>query len=252
MAGKSKSKTKGGPRLSIIPARAVTDPEICAQALRVLALLGRHTDDQGWCRRSQVTMAEELCCDRRTIQRGLAQLEANGYVERRPEGRGNIEPERSHFPFASYSYRVILDPVEGSVDEEGGCAPVRRGGAHPEAQGVRSQARRGCADTRAPLTERPLVNDPLLTKSADAPRALERRGDPALWELAAKVLDPGWLEKLQTFGANFAMDASHPPRVVVDFPRAFAEQYVRGARKKLETALGGDVLFRYAGREGQP
>jgi DNA-binding MarR family transcriptional regulator len=79
MTAKAKSPTY---RYSIIPARAVTDPNITAQALRVLALLGRHTDENGWCRRSQVKMASELSCGRATVQRGLDELVAAGYVEK--------------------------------------------------------------------------------------------------------------------------------------------------------------------------
>ena len=37
-------------RLSIIPAGAVIDQRLKAQDVRVLSLLGRHTDANGWCR----------------------------------------------------------------------------------------------------------------------------------------------------------------------------------------------------------
>lgn len=49
-----------GPRLSIIPARAATDKALKPRDLQVLCVLGRHTDDLGWCRRSQVKMANEM------------------------------------------------------------------------------------------------------------------------------------------------------------------------------------------------
>src|ERR1700761_976854 len=100
-------------RYSIIPARAITDPNVTAQALRVLALLGRHSDDNGWCRRSQVRMAKELGCSRGTIQNALDLLIGHengmGYVERREETRPGVAPEEGRHPHCSYSYRVRLD-----------------------------------------------------------------------------------------------------------------------------------------------
>jgi len=47
-------------RYSITPAAAATDPRLEPQDLQVLCLLGRHTDRNGWCQRSQVKMAGEL------------------------------------------------------------------------------------------------------------------------------------------------------------------------------------------------
>ena len=96
------------PRLSIIPAGAVTDPSLEPRDLQVLCLLGRHTDkDSGWCRRSQVKMAREISCGRATLQRSLERLVDAGWVQKRqwnvPEG---VEPGQ---PSASYLYRVILD-----------------------------------------------------------------------------------------------------------------------------------------------
>ncbi|ODN70203.1 hypothetical protein [Methylobrevis pamukkalensis] len=49
-----------GPRYSIIPAGAVVDPRLEGRDLQVLALLGIHANELGWCRRSQVTMRGSL------------------------------------------------------------------------------------------------------------------------------------------------------------------------------------------------
>lgn len=93
-----------GPRLSIIPRAAILDDRLEGQDLRVLALLGSHTDNAGWCSRSQVKMARELKCGRATVWRSLGRLIECGYLEQRvllrPDGG-----DRAH------EYRVLLDEV---------------------------------------------------------------------------------------------------------------------------------------------
>ena len=89
-------------RYAIIPAAAITDPEIAPRILQVLCLLGRHTDENGWCRRSQVKMADELNCGRATVQRALQHLYAAGYVQRRDEGalhHGGVETRKQPFEY---------------------------------------------------------------------------------------------------------------------------------------------------------
>ena len=71
------------PRLSIIPAGAVTDRSLEPRDLQVLCLLGRHTDKAGWCVRSQVKMASEIDCGRSSVQRSLERLYEAGWVEKR-------------------------------------------------------------------------------------------------------------------------------------------------------------------------
>ena len=126
------------PRLSIIPAGAITDSRLTPRALQVLCLLGRHTDDGGWCRIRQTKMAEELHCARSTIQVALDCLYEAKWVERRLNGRiGAVDPDPDH-PYASHSYRVVLDHPcdddgiceENIVSEiEGGVPDLEEGGA---------------------------------------------------------------------------------------------------------------------------
>ncbi|MBW9062391.1 helix-turn-helix domain-containing protein [Rhizobium herbae] len=89
-------------RFSIIPAWIVTDTRLKGGDLRVLCLLGSFTNKEGWCRRSQVKMAEELGCGRSTVQASLNRLYQVGVVEKREvdsiDGR-----DSAHY------YRVILD-----------------------------------------------------------------------------------------------------------------------------------------------
>lgn len=96
-------------RFSVIPAGAITDARLTPRALQVLCLLGRHTNDAGWCSRSQVKMARELGCGRSTIYDAASLLFECGWVERRANGRGGRAPIDGEQPFAAYSYRVLLD-----------------------------------------------------------------------------------------------------------------------------------------------
>lgn len=101
-------------RLSIIPARAATDRALKPRDLQVLCVLGRSTDNLGWCRRSQVKMAEEMGCARSTVFEAIERLIEAGYLERhvQVEDNGRDSP---------HVYRVVLDPQHpdpGSVPEE--------------------------------------------------------------------------------------------------------------------------------------
>lgn len=127
-----------GPRLSIIPAGAVTDRSLEPRDLQVLGLLGCYTDKSGWCRRSQVKMATQLHCGRSSVQRSLENLVTAGWVEKKRPPWGPADGQPSN----SYMYRVILDRddfvVEDAEDrenepdesyaenatEEGQCPPV--------------------------------------------------------------------------------------------------------------------------------
>lgn len=91
------------PRLSIIPARAATDRALKPRDLQVLCVLGRHTDDLGWCRRSQVKMAQEMDCARSTVFESISRLVETGYLEKHVQETDSGR-DSAHF------YRVILDP----------------------------------------------------------------------------------------------------------------------------------------------
>ncbi len=110
------------PRLSIIPYAAVTDARLEGRDLQVLALLGGHTDDNGWCRRSQVKMAKQLECARSTIQLSLSRLVAAGWVEQ------HVAPRDSGAD-AAHIYRVILDPRQRGVDQSAGRLLGAEGGS---------------------------------------------------------------------------------------------------------------------------
>ena len=93
-----------GPRYAVIPAAAATDAHIKPRDLQLLCVLGRHTDDLGWCRRSQVKMASEMGCSRGTVFNAIERLIKRGYLERHI-----VESESGRD--SAHLYRVVLDPV---------------------------------------------------------------------------------------------------------------------------------------------
>lgn len=137
-------------RFSIIPAGAIIDRRLEPRDLQVLALLGRHTKNGGWCYRSQVKMAAELGCGRGSIQRSLDRLVEAGWVEKRLRGRGDAEPDATKQPFAAHAYRPIFDnaiPEEilSRIDEQAAAEAAAddaesQGGCPPVGTGVPSQA----------------------------------------------------------------------------------------------------------------
>jgi hypothetical protein len=142
-------------RYSIIPAGAIIDPRLNGRALQVLCLLGRHVDDNGWCRRSQTKMAEELSCHRSTIQAGLELLYETEWVERRLEGRGRTGPDETKQPFSAHSYRVRLDRDDLLMVPE-----------IPGTQGARKIRHPGAGSDPAPL-EGPLLKDTERERASD-------------------------------------------------------------------------------------
>lgn len=93
------------PRFSIIPAGAVTDSNLEPRDLQVLCLFGRHIDDKGWCRRSQVKMAKEIGCARSTVQASIDRLVTAGWLEKRVDN----DPHTPGIRASAFEYRVLLD-----------------------------------------------------------------------------------------------------------------------------------------------
>lgn len=127
-----------GPRLSVIPARAATDRALKPRDLQVLCVLGRHTDDLGWCRRSQVRMADEIGCARSTVFEAIERLVAAGYLERHVMASDSGRD-------SAHVYRVILDqrhPDPGSIppgDDDEAADQAGASGARREADPARDR-----------------------------------------------------------------------------------------------------------------
>jgi hypothetical protein len=136
--------SSGRQRFSIIPAAAVTDRRLEPRDLQVLCLLGRHTDNHGWCCRSQVKMARELACGRATVQRSLTRLVDAGYLEHRAIYRDSGAD-------AAHEYRVLLDTRDGAEipQHATGEIPQFDGGEIPHLDGGEISHRKGGAHTWA-------------------------------------------------------------------------------------------------------
>ena len=163
-------------RFSIIPGWIVTDPRLKGRDLQVLCLLGRYTDRQGWCVRSQVKMAGQLNCARSTVQLSLDRLVTIGAVEKRAgvsrDGRDT-----------SYWYRVIYDRAvvaeemavwdEGEADDLPDEAVDEAGGN----LGIQSLETMASGQTPADISAPPA--DPASAPPAD-PRSAPYKNDPTL------------------------------------------------------------------------
>lgn len=71
-----------GQRYSIIPGDAVIDQRVKDTHLRVLTILGRHTDRNGWCKVSQKKIADQIGKSRETVNRAVKQLCELGYLRK--------------------------------------------------------------------------------------------------------------------------------------------------------------------------
>jgi hypothetical protein len=188
-------------RFSVIPAGAITDESLEPRDLQVLCLLGRHTNDMGWCWRSQVKMARELRCGRSSVQRSIERLVDAGWVEKKLRGRDGTEPNEDKQPFAPYAYRVCLDgddrkaAIHATQDRapEGGEVPISGQevptGGHPGAQ---PYVGTGCPATDGHPYEGSPEGSPLEPDERESPRAREgeERGErlvrvKAKWPTAA-------------------------------------------------------------------
>lgn len=100
-----------GPRYSIIPGDFALDQRADVSHFRVLNLIGRHTDQAGWCRLKQLTIGEQVGLTRETVNRKLRELVEWGYVEKRAHDATG----------RAIWYRTIMDrgaPPAGQVADD--------------------------------------------------------------------------------------------------------------------------------------
>lgn len=177
-------------RFSIVPAWIITDSRLKGSDLKVLCLLGSFTNKEGWCRRSQVKMADELGCGRSTVQASLNRLYEIGVVEKREvasiDGRDSAHYYRVIHD-RSISDRIMTAWNDCADDEEFG--PIEADAVDtPPATIVAPPATPGMAPPA--LSSGHLINDTSLTPSSNErererasgdgeeeenPKALERR-----------------------------------------------------------------------------
>lgn len=165
------SAPRKGPRLSIIPGRAADDLRLTLLDLRLLCVLGRHTDDEGWCYPNQARIAQQLDVARTSVSKAITRLVGAGYVETRPRtlpGKGKV----------GCFYRVILDPPFADtpkpvcLDEHTGKSEAD--GAHP----VCSKENIGADVLKLEHTERPRDYLPTVDNLDSSPAPAAAKPDP--------------------------------------------------------------------------
>lgn len=168
------------PRYSIIRGDFPEDQRADVGHFRVYTLIGRHTDENGWCRLKQLSIGEEVGLSRKTVNLKISDLVAWGYVEKRVhDGSGR-----------AIWYRTIMDkPVappnavdapdtDDVADAEDGAGPVTRplqSGCNSEPSCNLHRVTPGVTTGRN--TERPLLNDlpPLPPNGGDSGKSVDEQ-----------------------------------------------------------------------------
>lgn len=98
-----------GPRYSIFPADCLSDPRCKDVHLRVLATIGTHTDNRGWCTVNQRKLGETCGKTRETINRAIRDLCEMGYLSKRDQ-------ETKAGGRTISQYRVLMDRPDEAPD----------------------------------------------------------------------------------------------------------------------------------------
>lgn len=114
-----------GPRYSIFPADCLTDPRFKDVHLRVLAQIGTHTDNRGWCTVNQRKLGEACGKTRETINRAIRDLCDMGYLSKRSQ-------ETKAGGRTISQYRVLMDRPDEAPDVADPVTPKSQGVVTPE------------------------------------------------------------------------------------------------------------------------
>lgn len=119
------------PRYSIMPADAFDDQRLGDLHIRVLGILGTHTDNNGWCEVNQKKIAERCGRARETVNRAIRDLCAFGYLRKtdrvtssngRTISRYQVVMDREERPphhVTSASHGPVTQPEHSASDEAG-------------------------------------------------------------------------------------------------------------------------------------
>lgn len=165
-------------RFSIIPARAVFDPNLQRAALHVLAAIGTYGDRGGWCRPSLATIGEQLACSKQAIGKQIKILTELGYLEvskrYRKDGGQSSNLYRIRFDVGEPDAETVADLAHDEDDDVDApsTSEVDRGKPLKLTGGVTSEV--------DPILERPNSERPIGTeKSLEAPvPATTQKTDP--------------------------------------------------------------------------
>lgn len=114
-----------GPRYSIIPADAYSDDRMKDLHIRVLGILGTHTNNNGWCEVNQRVIAEKCGRSRETINRTVRDLCEFGYLakqEQRTKANGRT----------INLYQVLMDRPSKTQDAPTPVMAASQGAVSPE------------------------------------------------------------------------------------------------------------------------
>lgn len=158
-----------GSRYSIIPADAVFDDRLSRFDVNLLAALGAHSNNNGWCTIKQATLAAKMHSTPGSVHNSLGRLVRFGYVKRRFRHADNGAQLAS-------LYQVVMDrePIDAdadagiSLDESAELVPsteseTGEGGALHNAGGGRTPQCRGAHSPVHPK-ERPFSRTTILCR----------------------------------------------------------------------------------------
>ncbi|BCG85341.1 hypothetical protein MesoLj113c_14510 [Mesorhizobium sp. 113-3-9] len=152
-----------GPRYSIIPADALADDRITDLHLRILAILGSHSDGNGWLQINQKTLAARAKKTRETINRAIRDLVEFGYV--RKFDRIGDDNRRL---ISKYQVVMDRDPVDEVVDVDP-VTPTSQGVCDPRVTGyVTSGDHRVCDPQTSQQDNDLYLERPLCSKEQEA------------------------------------------------------------------------------------
>lgn len=149
-------------RFSIIPSRAVFDPDLPRPALHVLNALGTYGDRGGWCRPSMATLGRHLGCSRQAISKQIKVLVERGYVEvsirHRKDGGQSSHLYRIRFDVSGPDTETLADSDDMGQPEAHTPATPATPPQQPNSVAPPATSR-GCAPPAtaevAPILERP-------------------------------------------------------------------------------------------------
>ncbi|RWO38886.1 MAG: helix-turn-helix domain-containing protein [Mesorhizobium sp.] len=182
-----------GSRYSIMPADALNDVRNSDKHVRVLGIMGSHSDGNGWLQMNQKTIAKQASTTRETVNRIIRDLVNFGYL--RKLGRVGDDGRR-----LINMYQVVLDrdPVERAAKRAIHVTPTSPGVCDAHVTGyVTKLDHRVCDLQTSQLTdlflERPLsteVDDRRTTPTDELAKVLDQQRAAAVIDHRKRIRKP--------------------------------------------------------------
>lgn len=154
-----------GPRYSIIPADALRDTRITDVHLRILAIMGSHSDENGWLKLNQKRLAEQANRSRETVNRKISELFEWGYIRK----RGRVgEDGRRLINF----YQVVMDRAPEAETDTHVTGGSQGGACDATVTGYVTQLDHRVCDAAASQLNDPYLERPISSKEDDSSKPL--------------------------------------------------------------------------------